>query len=121
MGKVKIFDSGLRVTHRVQKESAIVHVSGPLTFPDAVGLTGVIKSLIAEQIPLLLLDLTDIAEVDGTGLAVLIGVGGDLKNAAAQVRVIAPDPRLRHRLPYTLGLRKVFTSVDEALQFTPRS
>lgn len=110
------YESGLQVTHEVLDESAIVSVSGPLQFPDAVGVTSVMKHVIEQQPDVVLLDLTHVGDVDATGVAVLIGMGGDLKTAGIQVRVIASDPRIRHRLPYTLGLRKIFPSVTEALQ-----
>ena len=109
------FLGGLQVAHDVSEASAIVRISGPLTFPDAVVVTGVIKHVIELHPPLVLLDLTDTQRVDATGIAVLVGVGGDLKNAGILVRVIAADPRIRHRLPYTLGLRKIFPTAEEAL------
>jgi len=111
-------ESGLIIIDEVQDDLAIVHVAGPLTFPDAVTLTGVVKSVLNRPPAVLLLDLTEIEEIDATGVAVLVGVGGDLKDARKEVRVIVSDPRVRHRLPYTLGLRKVFTSQDEAIRFT---
>lgn len=35
-----------------------------------------------------------------------VRIGGDLEAAGMEVRVVAADPRIRHRLPYTLRLRK---------------
>lgn len=119
MDKTDAFDSGLIVSQEVNDEWAIVHVTGPLTFPDAVTLTGVVASVLEQPPVVLLLDLTSVGEVDATGVAVLVGVGRDLKDAGKQVRVIVSDSRVRNRLPYTLGLRKVFTSIDEAIHFTP--
>jgi hypothetical protein len=58
-------------------------------------------------------------DVAATGIAVLVGIGGDLKNAGIQVRVIAADARIPHRLPYTLGLRKIFPSLEDALRCQP--
>lgn len=113
------FESGLQVAHQIRVESALVRVSGPLTFPDAVGVAGVMKHVIEQDPHLVLLDLTHIAQVDATGVAVLVGMGGDLKSAGIQVRVIASDPRIRHRLPYTLGLRKIFATEEEARLFRP--
>ena len=113
------FPEGLQVSHQVSDTSATVRICGPLTFPDAVALSGVMKHVIEHQPPFVLLDLTDIGNVDATGIAVLVGVGGDLKSAGIQVRVIAADPRIRHRLPYTLGLRKVFPTIEDALRYQP--
>jgi anti-anti-sigma factor len=106
---------GLEVAHDVSDTSAIVRISGPLIFPDAVAVSGVVQHVIEQRPPLVLLDLTDMQGVDATGIAVLVGIGGDLKNAGILVRVIAADPRIRHRLPYTLGLRKIFSTPEEAL------
>lgn len=109
--------SELVVLDAVHDDIAFVQVDGPLTFPDAVTLSGVVRSLLAQPSQLLLLDLTGVGKIDATGVAVLVGVGGDLKDAGKEVRIIVSDPRVRQRLPYTLGLRKVFTSVDEAIRF----
>jgi anti-anti-sigma factor len=119
MDDVKTFPGGLQVEHHVSESSTTVQIGGPLTFPDAVAVSGVIKHVIELGPSVVLLDLTDMQEVDGTGIAVLVGIGGDLKNAGVQVRVIAADPRIRHRLPYTLGLRKIFPTVEAALRYRP--
>lgn len=119
MDDTKTFPGGLQVEHHVSESSATVQIGGPLTFPDAVAVSGVIKHVIEQQPSLVLLDLTSMQNVDATGIAVLVGVGGDLKDADIQVRVIAADPRIRHRLPYTLGLRKVFPTVEDALRYQP--
>ena len=119
MDESQSFPGGLQISHQVSDTSATVRIGGPLTFPDAVAVTGVLKNVIETQPPLVLLDLTDIETVDATGIAVLVGAGGDLKSAGIQVRVIAADPRIRHRLPYTLGLRKVFPTVEDALRYQP--
>lgn len=119
MDDTKTFAGGLQVAHHVSEDSATVQIGGPLTFPDAVVVSGVIKHVIEQKPPVVLLDLTDMQGVDSTGIAVLVGIGGDLKDAEIQVRVIAADPRIRHRLPYTLGLRKIFPTVEEALRFQP--
>lgn len=117
MDDVKTFPGGLQVEHHVGDTSAIVLIGGPLTFPDAVAVSGVVKHVIEQQPSVVLLDLTHMQNVDGTGVAVLVGIGGDLKKADIQVRVIAADPRIRHRLPYTLGLRKIFPTRDDALRY----
>lgn len=116
-GKTQAFDSGLVITHEVTESWAIVHVDGPLTFPDAVALSHVIKDLVERSPDLLFLDLIEVGKIDATGVGVLVGAGGDLKDSGKQVRVIVADPRVRHRLPYSLGLRKVFTSLQEAMAF----
>jgi anti-anti-sigma factor len=119
MHDTQTFDSGLQVAHHITDASSIVSVTGPLNFPDAVRVTGVMKHVIEHQPTLVLLDLTHIEDVDATGVAVLVGIGGDLKDAGIQVRIIAADPRIRHRLPYTLGLRTIFPSVADALHDQP--
>lgn len=119
MDDTKTFPGGLQVEHHVSETSATVQIGGPLTFPDAVAVSGVVRHIIEQQPPLVLLDLTDMQTVDATGVAVLIGIGGDLKHADIQVRVIAADPRIRHRLPYTLGLRGIFPTVEAALRYQP--
>ncbi len=119
MHDTKTFPGGLQVEHHVSENSTTVQIGGPLNFPDAVAVSGVIKHIIEQQPSLVLLDLTDMQNVDATGIAVLIGIGGDLKDADIQVRVIAADPRIRHRLPYTLGLRKIFPTFEEALSYRP--
>lgn len=117
MDDTQVFNSGLEVERHLSNDAAMVRICGTLTFPDAVGATEVMKHVIEQHPPVVLLDLTDLTTVDATGLAVLVGMGGDLKNAGIQVRVVASDPRLRHRLPYTLGLRNVFPTVEEALTY----
>lgn len=119
MESSETYPGGLRVAHHLDAASAIVRISGPLEFPDAVAVSGVIRHVVEQQPPVVLLDLTEIERVDATGVAVLVGIGGDLKTAGIQVRVVAADPRIRHRLPYTLGLRKVFPTVEEAMNYQP--
>ncbi len=46
MDDVKTFPGGLRVEHHVSDNSAIVTIGGPLDFPDAVAVSGVIKHII---------------------------------------------------------------------------
>jgi anti-anti-sigma factor len=108
-----------QVSYQVSDTYATVRIGGPLVFPGAVAVSRAVKQVIEQQPPLVLLDLTGIENVDATGVAVLVGVGGDLKSAGIQVRVIAADPRIRHRLPYTLGLRKVFPTIEDALCHQP--
>jgi anti-anti-sigma factor len=117
MRSSQIHPGGLHVEHHMSDASAMVRISGPLDFPDAVAVTGVLKHVIEQQPTVVLLDLTDLETVDDTGVAVLVGIGGDLKSAGIQVRVIAADPRIRHRLPYTLGLRKIFPTVRDAMRY----
>jgi len=119
MHDTKTFAGGLQVEHHVSESSAIVQIGGPLTFPDAVAVSGVVNHVIELQPSLVLLDLTEMQNVDSTGVAVLVAIGISLKNADIQVRVVAADPRIQHRLPYTLGLRKVFPTVEEALRYQP--
>jgi len=116
MKNQQILAPGLQVRQRVGKDRAIISVGGPLKFPDAVHLTAAIKQVIKQHPPVVLLDLTHLEGVDATGVAVLVGIGGDLKTAGIQARIIASDPLIRHRLPYTLGLRRVFTSVEDAIE-----
>jgi anti-anti-sigma factor len=113
------FATGLHVAHELFGATATIRIGGPLTFPDAVAATGVVKHVVEQSPSLVLLDLTEVAHVDATGVAVLVGIGGDLKQAGIEVRVVAADPRIRHRLPYTLGLRKVFATVEAALRYQP--
>lgn len=119
MDDTQTFDTGLQVEKQIRSDSAIVRVSGPMTFPAAVHVFGVIKQVIEQRPPVVMIDLSGLETVDATGIAVLVGIGGDLKTVGIQVRIVAPDPRIRHRLPYTRGLRKVFPSVEEALQYQP--
>lgn len=119
MDDSKTFPRGLQVEHHVSENSATVQIGGPLTFPEAVAVSGVVKHIIEQRPRVVLLDLTDMQEVDATGIAVLVGIGGDLENADIEVRIIAADPRIRHRLPYILGLRKTFATVEEALRHQP--
>ena len=120
MESSQTYPGGLEVAHHMHATtSATVQISGPLVFPDAVAVSGVIKHVIEQRPPVVVLDLTDIERVDATGVAVLVAIGGDLKSAGIQVRVVAADPRIRHRLPYTLGLRKVFPTVEQAMKYQP--
>ena len=119
MHDTKTFPGGLHVEHHVTEDSAIVQIGGPLTFPDAVAVSGVVRHVIELQPSLVLLDITAMQRVDSTGVAVLVSIGISLKEAGIQVRVVAADPRIQHRLPYTLGLRKVFPTVEEALRYQP--
>jgi anti-anti-sigma factor len=108
--------SALSILHSISPERSVVSVAGPLTFPDAVRLSGVVRQILEQHPPVALLDLTALDSVDATGVAVLVGIGDDLKTAGIQVRVVAADPRIRHRLPYTLGLRRIFASVEDAIE-----
>lgn len=116
---IEALDGGLVVEHRLAGDTAVVRVGGPLTFPDAVAVSRVIKHVVERQPPVVILDLTDTHHVDATGIAVLVGIGGDLKHAGIQVRIVAADPGIKKRLPYTLGLRKIFPTVEQALRYRP--
>jgi anti-anti-sigma regulatory factor len=63
------------------------------------------------------LDLSQLTDVDHTGTAVLVAAGRDLKTTGSQVRVVTADRSILGRLPYTLGLRRTFGSLAEALSF----
>lgn len=119
MRSSQTFPGGLHVEHRMHPTSATVRIGGCLKFPDAVAVAGVVRHVIEQRPPVVILDLTDVESVDGTGVAVLVGLGGDLKHSGIQVRVVTADLRIRRRLPYTLGLRKVFRTVDEAESHVP--
>ena len=110
--------AGLQIEHDRAEGALIVRVSGALRFPAAVELTRAVESLLDQGVPgVTVLDLGDLDEVDHTGIAVLVAVGRDLKAAASQVRVVTADRALLGRLPYTLGLRRTFGSLPEALSF----
>jgi ABC-type transporter Mla MlaB component len=89
-----------------------------LRFPEAVQLTRAAKNLFEQGVTeVTVLDLSALDDVDHTGIAVLVSVGRDLKAAGSQVRIVAADRALVVRLPYTLGLRRVFASAADALSF----
>ncbi len=95
-----------------------MRASGALLFPAAVELTHAVESLLEQAVTdVTVLDLRDLCEIDHTGIAVLVAVGRDLKAAGSQVRVVTADRALLGRLPYTLGLRRTFGSLSEALSF----
>jgi MFS superfamily sulfate permease-like transporter len=110
--------TGLHIDHHRAPGAVIVRVSGALRFPAAVKLTHAVESLLDQGVTqVTVLDLGEVAEADHTGIAVVVAVGRDLKAAGSQVRVVTADGALLGRLPYTLGLRRTFASLPEALSF----
>ena len=110
--------AGLRVENDRVEGALIVRVSGALRYPGAVELTHAIEALLEHAVSdVTVLDLSDLTEIDHTGIAMLVAVGRDLKAAGSQVRVVSADRAFLGRLPYTLGLRRTFGSLHEALSF----
>ena len=108
--------AGPHIDHDLAAGALIVRVSGALRFPAAVELTRAVKSLLDQgATEVTVLDLADLDEIDHTGVAVLVAVGRDLKAAGSQVRVVTAGRALLGQLPYTLGLRRTFGSLAEAL------
>jgi anti-anti-sigma regulatory factor len=52
---------------------------------------------------------------DTTGLGVLMSISAHLKAAQVDIRVVAAEPRLRHRLPQCLRSQPIFFTVTDAL------
>ena len=113
-----VASAGLHIEHDRAEGALIVRVSGALRFPAAVELTRAVESLLGQGVTeVTVLDLSQLTDVDHTGIAVLVAVGRDLKAAGSQVRVVTADRSILGRLPYTLGLRRTFGSLAEALSF----
>jgi len=113
-----VASAGLHIEHDRTEDALIVRVSGALRFPAAVELTRSVESLLDQgATEVTVLDLSQLTDVDHTGIAVLVAVGRDLKAAGSQVRVATADRSILGRLPYTLGLRRTFGSLAEALSF----
>lgn len=111
---------GLRIEADRVEGALVVSVSGSLTFPAAVQLTRTVAHLIGQGVvAVTVLDLAALDDADHTGVAVLVAAARDLKAAGSQVRVVTADRAILARLPYTLGLRRVFSSRAEALSFEP--
>jgi anti-anti-sigma factor len=114
----KAASAGLHIEHDRAEGALIVRVSGALRFPAAVELIRAVEPLLDHGVAeVTVLDLGDLDEVDHTGIAVLVAVGRDFKASGSQVRVVTADRALLGRLPYTLGLRRTFGSLPEALSF----
>lgn len=109
----------LRIEDRRVEGALVVSVSGALRFPSAVQLTHAVERLIGQGVgAVTVLDLTALDDgLDHTGIAVLVAAARDLKAAGSQVRVVTADRAVLARLPYTLGLRRLFVSRGEALDF----
>jgi anti-anti-sigma factor len=117
-GSDQAASTGLHIEQHWAEGALIVRVSGVLRFPEAVELTCAVESVLDQGVTeVTVLDLGHLDEVDHTGIAVLVAVGRDLKAAGSQVRVVTADRTLLGRLPYTLGLRRTFGSLPEALSF----
>lgn len=113
-----VASAGLHIEHDRAEGALIVRVSGALRFPAAVQLTRAVESLLDQGVSeVTVLDLSQLTDVDHTGIAVLVAVGRDLKAAGSQVRVATADRSILGRLPYTLGLRRTFGNLTEALSF----
>jgi anti-anti-sigma factor len=109
---------GLDIEIGETESATIVRVSGALRFPAAVQLTRAAKDLFEQGVSeVTVLDLSDLDDMDHTGIAVLVGVGRDLKAEGSQVRIVTADRALLARLPYTLGLRRLCASTAKALSF----
>ncbi len=107
----------LRIEEGRVQGALVVSVSGALKFPAAVQLTHAVEQLITEGVgAVTVLDLTALDNgTDHTGIAVLVAAARDLKAAGSQVRVVTADRAILARLPYTLGLRRLFRSRADAL------
>lgn len=109
----------LRIEEGRVDGALVVGVSGALKFPAAVQLTHAVERLVAEGVTAVtVLDLTALDDgIDHTGVAVLVAAARDLKAAGSQVRVVTANRAILAQLPYTLGLRRLFRTRGEALDF----
>ena len=119
-GNDRAAPTGLHIEQAHAEGALIVRVSGAVRFPEAVELTQVVESLLGHELAeVTVLDLGHLTEVDHTGIAVLVAAARDIKAAGSQVRVVTADRTILGRLPHTLGLRRTFASLPEALAFQP--
>lgn len=110
---------GLDIAFGLTDGAMVVRVCGALRFPAAVQLTTATKAHFEHGVTeVTVLDLSALDDMDHTGVAVLVAVARDLKAAGSQVRIVAANRAITARLPYTLGLRRIFATTEDALTST---
>lgn len=107
----------LTIAQRHRRGWAVIEVTGPLRWPYASQLTEVFPPAATLTQSSILLDLTGVTSIDNTGVAVLASIAAQLKHTGRAVRVVIADEKLRRQLPRTVGLQKIFPTVDDAVHF----
>jgi anti-sigma B factor antagonist len=94
-----------------QADSAIVHCSGKLLSADAGALQAAVKNLLPHT-KHIVLDLTDLTQMDSFGLGTIVGLYVSARAAGCRLELINLSKRVRELLSIT-NLLSLFESCGE--------
>jgi anti-sigma B factor antagonist len=109
----------LRVQHH--DDGAVVHVSGEVDLATCPQLRDVLAELVDRGVHHLIVDLDQVTFLDSSGIGVLIGVLGRIREHGGSLRLTAPSPHVRRVLELTgiTALLPTYATLDEAVPVEP--
>ena len=96
---------------------AVVHLEGEVHVPGADVLRDHLLTLVAEELPVIVLDLGSVAFIGSAGLGAIVLAHIKGRAYQGELRLVDPQPKVQRALDITrlTKLFKVFGSVDEAI------
>lgn len=110
-------ENKMNVAIQRQGSAAVVTLDGEVHVPQAGTLKDHLLGLVAEEIPRVVLDLTDVGFLGSAGLGVIVLAHIKARTFRGEFRLVSPRPKVMRALDVT-RLTKLFTiydSVDAAL------
>jgi len=110
-------DKPLELESSRQGDVAVMKVSGAASMAEAEQLRAAIEELVAEHIPVVVLDLSEMDFICSLGLGAIISGHIKCRHHSGQIRLASPTPSVRQLLETTklTKLFGIFESVDDAL------
>jgi anti-sigma B factor antagonist len=97
--------------------SAVLKISGSVSITEADPLREQIEQLVAEQVPVIVLDISEMDFICSLGLGAIISGHLKCRHHCGQIKIVRPSPAVRELLE-TTRLTKLFglyDSVEDAL------
>jgi anti-sigma B factor antagonist len=107
--------SALRVGLEEQGATVTVHVAGPVDTTTAYLLQNGLVQALESAAGLFVVDMSGVDFIDSAGLGVLVMALKRTAQRGAKLRLVVPDPRVRH-LFEICGLDRVFSLYQTAAQ-----
>lgn len=105
----------LQISTRRSGDVTILDLRGKATIGvDSDLLCGRLSDLVAERIPKLLLNLSDLTQVDSSGISAIVGAFVTLQRQAASLKLLRPSGQVRDVLHVVRLLEVIPTFEDEA-------
>ncbi|MFF9640919.1 STAS domain-containing protein [Kitasatospora aureofaciens] len=99
--------SPLNITHRTTRTGPVLHIAGELDYAQATALRQHVEQLALQPGQFLVLDLSDLAYCDSTGITTLLAARQHAEAAHAEL-VLAAVPATLLRVLTITGLEQVF-------------